>query len=528
MNVDGFPIQITQFIETQNASYPGWDRYTFKIPQGFNGQWAADRPAYIEFLFRASSGVDWGFGVDNVAVYRTAIGSPANISASDRTSRDNIEVSWDHPASSPQPTSYLVSRSRLDGSQPVFLASVPYPAHSFTDTSAGADARQGGLANDAAQFVYKVESVRSGYQSGFASDQGSVSNGSWQTVEIGPGSAGVLTTYAAFVNMYEIVQDFDGGPRLDFTGAQFNYGALPANWGGQTTLDTIAPMGLVAAGPNYVYPFDDGNSRGIVIGSLGDPSSTFTTPAPVDHIAGYLDGNDGYMHLLFGSEGQVRFVRSLTFNAFPASGSTLVAAGTPISLIDQGDTMACFYADGSGLWFTRALTPLGQVWSAPSRVTFGGEAFGGLLVEGRPAATFRSGLGLFYRRALNAAGTSWAAPVLIADGVWSYDVAEVNDVPAVAYRSQTTEWLDEEMDFFDVHTDLNYTEAYDSDGGKWYPPVRVARETYGDMDGIYTYESITGIDLQEFNNVPAISYIFSSTPGTLDDQNNIRYSVRVP
>ena len=170
-----------------------------------------------------------------------------------------------------------------------------------------------------------------------------------------------------------------------------------------------------------------------------------------------------------------------------------VSGGVPCAIaVLYGASRVCFFrgSDEDGTTFDAPLTLQPNVQS--NAVTIA-------VIDDKPATCYWDHGALWYLAAADEQGASWNAPVAIANpGPLEVAVdpllAEINGLPAVAYLQ------------FPVY-DVMYVESNNVDGTSWKQPELV--------DGT---EVITGLDLAELNDLPALSY------GVRGDSYSLRFT----
>jgi len=133
-NVQGNgPQTVANFNGGQNPDYPGWTKYYFELPANFSGQ---DEANSLQFFFVSdTSGTDFGFAYDDVAVYQRQLEPPLNVQASD--GNFTITVTWqNNPAGTLVPEVYDIYRSTTPGGNYVYQDSVNYSGTIWADPTA--------------------------------------------------------------------------------------------------------------------------------------------------------------------------------------------------------------------------------------------------------------------------------------------------------------------------------------------------------------------------------------------------------
>jgi hypothetical protein len=131
-NTPGGPVLVANFTGGQNAAYPGWTKYYFELP---SNDTPSDQTYTLQFYFSSdSSGNDWGFGLDDVAVYQRQLEAINDLSASDGLP-GGVTITWsDNNAGTLIPDDYNILRSDFPGGPYDFVANVPYGApYSYND-----------------------------------------------------------------------------------------------------------------------------------------------------------------------------------------------------------------------------------------------------------------------------------------------------------------------------------------------------------------------------------------------------------
>lgn len=152
-NTPGGPVMVANFTAGQNADYPGWTKYYYELPSNFSGD---DDICQLQFYFSSDTSVnDWGFGLDDVAVYQRQLEPINDLSASDGLP-GGITVTWtDNNAGTLAPDNYDVYRSDVPGGPYTYLDTVPYGApYSYSDPVA-----------PGFFYYYVVVSTKTGYPS---------------------------------------------------------------------------------------------------------------------------------------------------------------------------------------------------------------------------------------------------------------------------------------------------------------------------------------------------------------------------
>jgi len=127
------PLTVANFTGGQNPDYPGFTKYYFELPANTN---PGDEINSIEFFFYSnSSGTDFGFALDDVAVYQRLLDPPTGLDASD--GGPAILVTWNNTQTGNLiPDGTEIWRSTTSGSNYSLQASVNYPGNSWTDPTA--------------------------------------------------------------------------------------------------------------------------------------------------------------------------------------------------------------------------------------------------------------------------------------------------------------------------------------------------------------------------------------------------------
>lgn len=232
---------------TNNTSYPGWDKYLFLLPNA-----GVDRTCRLRVLFTSNtSGTDWGFGLDSVAVYQTQIDPPANLTAT--AAAGGVDLDWDHPAAGTRPETYTVERgTNVDGPFTV-VGTADYPARVFFDGTAAA-----GTA-----YWYRVFATRGGYSSSPISagidGHSNWNAGSWTEITIAGATGGDFPTMA-IVDGHPAVAFIDADGSISFIRSSTADGMNAADWSTEVTAESGAPL-------SYKYP--------VLIGVPGNPGIAY-------------------------------------------------------------------------------------------------------------------------------------------------------------------------------------------------------------------------------------------------------------
>jgi hypothetical protein len=98
---------VTNFMDGQNADYPGWTKYYFELPANNSGNTAS---CLLNFTFNSdTSGTDWGFAVDSIAVYQRQLEIPVSFQASD--SDGSTYCTWSASTDPLEPEAYEIWRA---------------------------------------------------------------------------------------------------------------------------------------------------------------------------------------------------------------------------------------------------------------------------------------------------------------------------------------------------------------------------------------------------------------------------------
>lgn len=181
--------QVIDFSAGSNPSYPGWDKYYFKLPKNVSG---LAQNCNVAFSFTSDTALtNWGFGVDNVAVYQTQLGSVTDLAASDGTSAGQVDLSWSHNnQGNLVPDGYDIYRAGDDDGMPgsySLLTSVAYPTNNYSDPT-----------GNASFYWYKVVATKAGWPAGADSNvDGGHGSGTWNTLTAdNGGDYGYYTSFA--------------------------------------------------------------------------------------------------------------------------------------------------------------------------------------------------------------------------------------------------------------------------------------------------------------------------------------------
>jgi len=135
--IDGGPWSVlAQASGGQSPNYPNWSKYYFELPDNDSGQ---DQTWNVRYTFASNtSGTDWGFGVDRVAVYQRRLAVPANVAATDLDDSivRQIRISWDADSDPLLPDSYTILRSTSEQGPYALVATIndPSTTTSYLDT----------------------------------------------------------------------------------------------------------------------------------------------------------------------------------------------------------------------------------------------------------------------------------------------------------------------------------------------------------------------------------------------------------
>ncbi len=131
--------------------------------------------------------------------------------------------------------------------------------------------------------------------------------------------------------------------------------------------------------------------------------------------------------------------------------------------VETDDNPAVIYHTASGLTFTRAVDPDGDVWGFlihAADISVMLTTYGGAVIDGNPTVTYgtMSGPpdGYVYRRASAPDGISWADPTLVSSEVFGVmDLADINGAPGICYEDEDNGWC------------ISYCWASDAAGTSW-------------------------------------------------------------
>jgi len=117
----------------QNASYPVWDKQSYALPA------VQDEGSFsfeIRFLFTSdASGVDWGWGVDDVSVYQRLPEPPINLTASDGEFFDHVQVDWQDSGDYLTPDGYFVYRADAEAGPYNIINFVSFGTTTYDDSN---------------------------------------------------------------------------------------------------------------------------------------------------------------------------------------------------------------------------------------------------------------------------------------------------------------------------------------------------------------------------------------------------------
>ncbi|MEI6169137.1 MAG: hypothetical protein WCS52_18300, partial [bacterium] len=261
-------------------------------------------------------------------------------------------------------------------------------------------------------------------------------------------NVGVSTSLAAINGGFGVAyQDVDAG---DLKYAFFD----GTHWARPVTVDAAGYTGygpslaIIQGFPAIAY-MDGTTSTLKYVGALDARGQTWGTPVTVAAASPEggnvqlltANGNPaiGYVSLGF------KFVRATsTTGATWAAPLSVTAAYAPMSMtLVNGNPAAIFRSTTSGqLQYVRANDTGGSVWGSvvtvdPANNT--GDHSSLAVINGFPAITYNDGGTLNYRRASNANGSAWGAPVLVAstagDLLGDVELRQVWDSPAVCFHN---------------------------------------------------------------------------------------------
>jgi hypothetical protein len=163
--------QVVDFTAGTNPSYPNYDKYYFKLPANTSG---LAQQCGVTFAFSSdAAGTSWGFGVDNVAVYQTQLGTPLGLIATEGDFLGQVDLDWDHvQVGNLLPDGYDIFRADdVNGAPGVyaFHDSTLHPSSFYSD-----------LTGDGSTYWYKVVATKAGWpNSGETNEDSGWGIGTW-------------------------------------------------------------------------------------------------------------------------------------------------------------------------------------------------------------------------------------------------------------------------------------------------------------------------------------------------------------
>jgi hypothetical protein len=154
-SIDGGPwTEMAFFSGGQNPSFPGWDRYTFALPdcQDFDQQYQ------VRFVFSSDGSMtDMGYGVDRLAIYQTLLTPPVNIEPS-KEDPFELTIYMEHNFDGERPGVYEVYRSDTgEFGEYTPVTTTPYPGTMFNTTVVDESAAP------FTEYWYKIKSTKQGW-----------------------------------------------------------------------------------------------------------------------------------------------------------------------------------------------------------------------------------------------------------------------------------------------------------------------------------------------------------------------------